>query len=135
MHIPRSLRFKELANGRDKVPGLVVQKDVAFVDQPRNENTVYKLQDLYLDDTLFEYCKADTILDYAECFTGPNMMAVHTMLINKPPDSGKKTTRHPLHQDLHYFPFRPPNKIVCAWTAMEKVTREKWMPCRGAGHS
>lgn len=119
-----SLRFKDLANGRDKVPGLVVQKDVAFVNQPRNENTVYKLQDLYLDDTLFDYCKMETILDYAECFTGPNIMAVHTMLINKPPDSGKKTTRHPLHQDLHYFPFRPPNKIVCAWTAMERVTRE-----------
>ena len=38
------------------------------------------------------------ILDYAEAFTGPNIQAVHTMLINKPPDSGKKTSRHPLHQ-------------------------------------
>ena len=24
-------------------------------------------------------------------------------------------------QDLHYFPFRPSNRIVCAWTAMEKI--------------
>ena len=24
-------------------------------------------------------------------------------------------------QDLHYFPFRPSNQIVCAWTAMEKI--------------
>jgi hypothetical protein len=37
--------------------------------------------------------------------------------------SGKKTSRHPLHQDLHYFPFRPPNHIVCAWTAMEHIDR------------
>jgi phytanoyl-CoA hydroxylase len=37
--------------------------------------------------------------------------------------SGTKTSRHPMHQDLHYFPFRPANRIVCAWTAMEKVHR------------
>ena len=63
------------------------------------------------------------ITDYVECFTGPNIMAVHTMLINKPPDPGLKTSRHPLHQDLHYFPFRPADRIVCSWTAMEKVNR------------
>jgi hypothetical protein len=37
--------------------------------------------------------------------------------------AGKKTSRHPLHQDLHYFPFRPSNLIVCAWTAMEHIDR------------
>lgn len=37
---------------------------------------------------------------------------------------GKKTSRHPLHQDLHYFPFRPSNSIVCAWTAMEHIDRD-----------
>jgi len=118
------VRFKEIANGKVKVAGLVVQKDVSFLDQPRNENTVYKLQDLFLDDELFEYCKLDKILDYAQNFTGLNIMAIHTMLINKPPDSGTKSSRHPLHQDLHYFPIRPSNSIVCAWTAMEKVSRE-----------
>ncbi|KAI4803397.1 hypothetical protein KUCAC02_006946 [Chaenocephalus aceratus] len=49
---------------------------------------------------------------------------MHTMLINKPPDAGKMTSRHPMHQDLHYFPFRPADKIVCSWTAMEKVDRQ-----------
>ena len=43
------------------------------------------------------------ILDYVEAFTGPNIQAMHTMLINKPPDSGKKTSRHPLHQVCLYF--------------------------------
>ncbi|XP_068612739.1 phytanoyl-CoA dioxygenase, peroxisomal-like [Brachionichthys hirsutus] len=37
---------------------------------------------------------------------------------------GKKTSRHPMHQDLHYFPLRPADRIVCAWTAMEKVNRQ-----------
>ena len=27
-------------------------------------------------------------------------------------------------QDLHYFPFRPSNRIVCAWTAMERVDEQ-----------
>ena len=26
-----------------------------------------------------------------------------------------------LFPDLHYFPFRPADRIVCSWTAMEKV--------------
>jgi len=26
--------------------------------------------------------------------------------------------------DLHYFPFRPANQIVCSWTAMEHAHRE-----------
>lgn len=48
-------------------------------------------------------------------------MAMHTMLINKPPDAGTLTSRHPMHQDLHYFPFRPADNIICSWTAMEHV--------------
>ena len=31
------------------------------------------------------------------------------------------TNFYEIFQDLHYFPFRPSNRIVCAWTAMEKV--------------
>ena len=27
-------------------------------------------------------------------------------------------------QDLHYFPFRPADRIVCSWTAMEHVGKE-----------
>lgn len=38
------------------------------------------------------------VVDIVECFTGPNVMAVHTMLINKPPDAGAESSRHPLHQ-------------------------------------
>lgn len=28
-----------------------------------------------------------------------------------------------MHQDLHYFPFRPAERVVCAWTAMEHIDR------------
>lgn len=37
------------------------------------------------DNTGACFCQ---ILQYVECFTGPNIMAMHTMLINKPPDAG-----------------------------------------------
>lgn len=118
-------RFEDIACGKVKVPGLTVMRDVALKDVKNPDvYVVNKLQDLFLDDELFEYCKFPKVLDYAEAFVGPNQMAMHTMLINKPPDSGELTSRHPLHQDLHYFPFRPADRVVCAWTAIERVNRE-----------
>ncbi|XP_062862421.1 phytanoyl-CoA dioxygenase, peroxisomal [Trichomycterus rosablanca] len=118
--------FERICKGGVKVPGLVVMRDIAIAKSEfvEGEKAVTKLQDYQEDQELFRYCTLPQILKYVECFTGPNIMAVHTMLINKPPDAGKKTSRHPLHQDLHYFPFRPADRIVCAWTAMEKVTRQ-----------
>lgn len=116
--------FKDIANNKVDVPGMTIQKDISFKDQPRTENSVYKLQDLFMHPPLFEYCRNEKIVDNAEAVCGRNIVAVHTMLINKPPDSGTKTSRHPLHQDLHYFPFRPENSIIAAWTALERVNRE-----------
>ncbi|XP_014804611.1 PREDICTED: phytanoyl-CoA dioxygenase, peroxisomal-like [Calidris pugnax] len=29
-----------------------------------------------------------------------------------------------MHQDLHYFPFRPAARIVCSWTAMERADQD-----------
>jgi len=117
-------RFNDIANRRVPTPpGLTVQKEVKVAKEDQNENTVYKLQDLFFDEVLFEYCKHPNVLPYVEAFCGPNLMAIHTMLINKPPDSGTKSSRHPLHQDLHYFPIRPVDRIVGAWTAMETINR------------
>ncbi|XP_077989224.1 phytanoyl-CoA dioxygenase, peroxisomal-like isoform X2 [Glandiceps talaboti] len=87
------------------------------------EKAVTKIQDFVHDPVLFEYCCLPEIVQYVECFTGSNLRAMHTMLINKPPDPGTLTSRHPMHQDLHYFPFRPAERIVCSWTAMERVHR------------
>ena len=53
---------------------------------------------LHCNYPMNRYVMNPRILDYVEAFTGPNIQAMHTMLINKPPDSGKKTSRHPLHQ-------------------------------------
>lgn len=113
--------FERICRQEVKVPGLVVMRDLASLRLEFNQRSINKVQDFQEDPELFRYCSLPQILKYVECFTGPNIMAMHTMLINKPPDAGKKTSRHPMHQDLHYFPFRPADRIVCAWTAMEKV--------------
>ncbi|XP_019898156.3 phytanoyl-CoA dioxygenase, peroxisomal isoform X2 [Esox lucius] len=118
--------FERICRKEVKIPGLIMMRDVSnnrseFIP---DQKTVSKLQDFQEEPELFRYCTLPQILKYVECFTGPNIMAMHTMLINKPPDTGEKTSRHPMHQDLHYFPFRPADRIVCSWTAMERINRQ-----------
>ncbi|XP_066489708.1 phytanoyl-CoA dioxygenase, peroxisomal [Tiliqua scincoides] len=117
--------FTKICKNEVKVPGLVIMKDVAIAKSEfvPDQRAVTKIQDFQHHEELFRYCTLPQIVKYVECFTGPNIMAMHTMLINKPPDPGKKTSRHPMHQDLHYFPFRPADRIVAAWTAMERIDR------------
>ncbi|KAJ8411315.1 hypothetical protein AAFF_G00173210 [Aldrovandia affinis] len=119
------VEFERICRREVLAPGLLVMRDVAIVKSEfvQDQKAVSKVQDFQEDPELFRYCCLPQILRYVEAFTGPNIMAMHTMLINKPPDAGKKTSRHPMHQDLHYFPFRPADRIVCAWTAMERVNR------------
>jgi len=118
-------RFNDICDKKVRPPGITVMKDVSLLreDMP-GEKVINKLQDFFNDDVLFSYCTNDRILNYVQSFTGEDIMAMHTMLINKPPDSGTKSSRHPLHQDLHYFSFRPADRIVASWTAMEKVNRK-----------
>ncbi|XP_063225544.1 phytanoyl-CoA dioxygenase, peroxisomal-like isoform X2 [Bacillus rossius redtenbacheri] len=116
-------RFVDVCEGRVPRSNMVLMKDKSLLaTEAAGEKLYYKLQDIVWDDVFSKYILHPRVLDYVECFTGPNVKAVHTMLINKPPDSGKMTSIHPLHQDLHYFPFRPADRIVAAWTAMERVT-------------
>lgn len=117
-------RFQDIAEGKVDVPGLTVMKDVAKLNANTSEHVVHKIQELCVDKVLFSYCTLPQVLDCVSSFCGPNVTAIHSMLLNKPPDAGALTSRHPLHQDLLYFPIRPADRIVIAWTAMEKVTRE-----------
>lgn len=103
---------------------MTVMRDITLSKQKhlKGERVVTKVQDFQDDATFFKYCQSPDVLKYVQCFTGPHIRSIHTMLINKPPDVGP-TGRHPLHQDLIYFPMRPAEKIVCSWTAMEPITR------------
>jgi phytanoyl-CoA hydroxylase len=115
-------RFQSICDGSVRIPGMVVMKDISF-RMKNGEKAINKIQDFQIDEELFDYCQLPQVVSVIQDLIGENVLSMHTMLINKPPDSGSKTSRHPMHQDLHYFPFRPADRIACAWTAMEKIHR------------
>ena len=105
---------------------MLVMKDVMVVKGAANpkevEMGVAKIQDFHNDTILFEkYSKHPRLLDLMESLLGPDLYVIHTMLINKPPGVDG---RHPFHQDLLYFPFRPADWIVATSAALEDVTQE-----------
>ncbi len=105
--------------------GMLVMRDVMIAKgavKARKEEAIAKIQDFHNDDVLFRgYAMHPRLLDWIEEFVGPDITCVHSMLINKPPNVDG---RHPLHQDLLYFPFRPADRIVATWAALERCTRE-----------
>jgi len=119
-------RLDDIVQGRvPKADGMLVMKDVMVakgkvVPGGRLE-AVAKIQDYENDPVLDTYTTHSRILDAVECIVGPDVQTIHTMLINKPPHVDG---RHPIHQDLLYFPFRPADRIVASWTALEPVTKE-----------
>ncbi|KAM9292481.1 LOW QUALITY PROTEIN: phytanoyl-CoA dioxygenase, peroxisomal-like [Morus bassanus] len=106
-------------NGYLLVKKLISHKIIEFF----NVKKVKKVHDFWEDKELFRCCTLPEILKCVECFTGSNIMAMQMTLINKL-DPGNLVFRHPMHQDLHYFPFRPADHIVCSWTAMERADQD-----------
>ncbi|KAI6214318.1 hypothetical protein M3Y94_00253400 [Aphelenchoides besseyi] len=126
-------RFQEICQGVNVSPEMTVAIDPLAVrnGQLKGESVVSKLRDTTHDPILFEYCKYPAIVDVvSDLIAKPNdcVMAMHGMLINKPPDIDNHSY-HPIHQDLVYFNFRPADLICAAWTAMERVTRANGCLC------
>ena len=123
---PWTERLEAICNGQvEPAERMLVMRDVmvvkgAVTPESRIE-AVAKIQDYENDPVLYSYVVDERLLDCVERFIGRDVFTIHTMLINKPPNVDG---RHPLHQDLLYFPFRPADKIVATWTALEPVTRE-----------
>ena len=119
-------RLSDLIAGRTEPSDkMLIMRDVmvakGVVKTESRSEAVAKIQDYQNDPVLFGYVSAPKMLDYVEELIGPDIKMIHNMLINKPPNVDG---RHPLHQDLLYFPFRPASSIVATWTALEPVTRE-----------
>lgn len=119
-------RFLDIANGKiEKEPSMLMMRDVSVAKEKRmGDLAITKLQDYMNEEVLSTYPRQPAMLKYAQQIAGPNLRAMHTMLINKPPDTGVGSSRHPPHQDLWYFTFRPINRIVCTWTALQPINRE-----------
>ncbi len=121
-------RFVDIAEGRvEPAEGMLLMRDVmvakGVVEAKSRLAEIAKVQDFHGDPVLFdEYCRHPRLLDHVEAFVGsPDIKSIHNMLINKPPGVDG---RHPLHQDLLYFPFRPADAIVATWTAIDRCTRD-----------
>ncbi|XP_023024536.2 phytanoyl-CoA dioxygenase, peroxisomal isoform X3 [Leptinotarsa decemlineata] len=115
-------RFEDLCEGTAQNHGVSIVKDPVLKKRGiSGQYAVNKFQDIFDDEVLGKYGTCKEIVDVVEQLIGPNITGIYSMLINKPPESNPDISRHPLHQDLHYFPFRPANKIVTAWTAMERL--------------
>jgi len=119
-------RLADIVEGRvAPAEGMLVMKDVMIAKgkvQPGSKSeAIAKIQDYEKDPVLDTYTTDDHILDCIERIVGHDVQTIHTMLINKPPNVDG---RHPLHQDLLYFPFRPADRIVASWTALEQITKE-----------
>ena len=93
-------RFLDIVDGVVDAGAILKMKDLSLkaVQGLPNERVYNKIQDFVWDEVLSQYIQLPEVLDFVQCFTGPNIRAVHTMLINKPPDSGSRTSRHPMHQ-------------------------------------
>jgi phytanoyl-CoA hydroxylase len=116
--------FEDIVSGEvEPSEGMLVMRDIMVakgaVETKTRAEEIAKVQDFENDELLYSYVTHTALLDCVERFVGHDVFTLHTMLINKPPNVDG---RHPLHQDLLYFPFRPADKIVAGWTALERIT-------------
>ena len=84
-------RFQMICSSKVKPPGMVIMRDVAIAksEYQDDERAVTKIQDFQHDEVLSQYFHSPAIIPYVASIIGGDIMAMHTMLINKPPDPGE----------------------------------------------
>lgn len=80
-------RFDDYSSGKIPKGFTTVMRDVL------DRKSVNKIQDILHDEIFLEYFQHKELLDLIETFVGPNIVAVHSMLIAKPPDMGGGSSR------------------------------------------
>lgn len=121
-----STRFVEVVNGHlPQSRGMVLMKDVMVAkgavvpsDPLYGVNKLLNFED---DPGFYSYVENQNLLAAANDLIGHELYSLVTNVFNKPPEVDG---RHPLHQDLRYFRMRPAEKIVAAWTAISRCTRD-----------
>ena len=106
-------------------PGMQMVRDVMVAKQaftpPTPEHAICKINFFENDPVFMGYARHPALLDCVGSLLGSDLVFVNSMVITKPPGVDG---RHPLHQDLLYFGFRPGDAVVGTWTALEPVTRQ-----------
>jgi phytanoyl-CoA hydroxylase len=119
-------RFTDLAEGAvEPAENMQVVRNVevakGLVTPRTRAHGISKMNFIQADPVLRMYSDYGPLLDQVEELIGSDLISMNSMLLNKPPDVDG---RHPRHQDLIYFPFRPADSIVGVWTALDRITRE-----------
>jgi phytanoyl-CoA hydroxylase len=119
-------RFTDLAEGAvEPAENMQVVRNVevakGLVTPRTRAHGISKMNFIQADPVLRMYSDYGPLLDQVEELIGSDLISMNSILLNKPPDVDG---RHPLHQDLIYFPFRPADSIVGVWTALDRITRE-----------
>lgn len=119
-------RFVDLVAGRTPAPKtMVIMRDVMVVrgarEAPNPVDAVNKLLSFEEDPVLFGHSLHPGLLEEVRSLIGSSIRTISTNVFNKPPGVDG---RHPLHQDLRYFAYRPAEGIVAAWTAISPCTRQ-----------
>ncbi|XP_029872220.1 phytanoyl-CoA dioxygenase, peroxisomal-like [Aquila chrysaetos chrysaetos] len=110
--------FVRICNKEVNPPGVLIMRDeICRPNLIRSEKTVNKVHDFWEDEELLRYHTLPEVLKYAECFAGPNIMAMQMMLINKLPDPGTQSSREREMQKL----VRRSNFSMGCWTMMRRV--------------
>lgn len=117
---------RDLASGAAAPPPpMQMVRDVMVAKKafapPTAEHAICKINFFENDPEYMTYARHPKLLDCVESLLGPEILFVNSMVITKPPGVDG---RHPLHQDLLYFGFRPGDAVVGTWTALEPVTRD-----------
>ncbi len=124
-------RFRALVEEHAERPAsLTIVRDVMIARGATQAasplHAVNKLLNFEDDPVLYGYVTDPGLAGAASALLGGPLMSVATNVFNKPPGVDG---RHPLHQDLLYFPLRPADKIVGAWTALQPSHRENGCLC------
>jgi phytanoyl-CoA hydroxylase len=119
-------RTRDLASGAaPPPPAMQLVRDVMVAKKafspPTPEHAICKINFYENDPVFMRYARQPALLDCVESLLGHELRFVNSMVITKPPGVDG---RHPLHQDLLYFGFRPGDAVMGTWTALEPVTRQ-----------
>ena len=119
-------RFAGIADGAvAQAPNMQIARNVevakGFVTPRTPAHGIAKVNFVNGDPVLSRYAHYEPIIDEVQKLIGDDLIALNSMFLNKPTDVDG---RHPLHQDLLYFPLRPADRIVGVWTALDAITRE-----------
>nr|CAD7610529.1 unnamed protein product [Timema genevievae] len=138
-----SRRFVDICEGRVPKGNMILMKDISLINTGATGEFLYnKVQDIVWDEVMTKYIflpklpsrepiergvlidaeySGELVTDGSENMDCGAAQAVERVFGAVGANAER---RRKGRTDLHYFPFRPADRIVAAWTAMERVTMD-----------